>query len=76
MVAKTTNVTESTHIWNIPLSLGVMNCGKKATKKTMLFGFSTVTKYVLANNLKCDESGVASGISVGEKPARSSLIPR
>ena len=76
MVAKATKVTASNHIWNTPFPPGVMNCGKKAMKKTMPFGLSAVTKYVLVNNFKWEESGAGSAISVGEKPARNNLIPR
>ena len=53
-----------------------MNCGKKAMKKTIPFGLSAVTRYVLVNNFKCEESGVGSAISVGEKPDLNNLIPR
>lgn len=69
-------MTASNHIWNTPFSPGEMNCGEKAMKKTMPFGLSAVTKYVLANNFKRDESDAGSTMSVGDKPARNNWMPR
>ena len=75
-VARITKVVDRIHNCCATGLSAVMNCGRKATKKIMPLGLSAVTSQVLANSRHLEPGALGVAISRGEKPARSSLMPR
>jgi len=75
-VAITTKVAARIHSWRATSAPGSMNCGRKATKNTMPFGFSAVTSQVFANSRQRERGAAGASAAVDEMPARSSRTPR
>src|SRR5215468_7196107 len=70
-----TNVVARTQDCSVTLALRSMNCGRKATKKTMLFGLRAVTTYVFANSLHREVGTDGAAASADAIPAWTSLAP-
>src|SRR5262245_32222680 len=75
-IANATKVAASTQSWVPTLPVGLMNCGRNATKNTMPLGFRAVTRYVFANNRRSEPGTTGDANADADVPVRRSLIPR
>jgi hypothetical protein len=76
IAASTTNVTDSTQSCIRTSPAGFRNCGRNATKNTIPFGLSAVTRYVFAKSRQREPGAGGAAGSAEDYAARNSLIPR